>query len=310
MITTVTMNPGVDKTVTVDTFHYGGLNRVQNGRLDVGGKGINVASVYTNLGGTALCTGINYQSGGDLIRERLSDRHVRHDFVMVPGELRTNLKLFDRSKGVVTEVNESGFPVQEGNIQVLKEKVRRYSRESSMMVFSGSVPRGVGSGVYRELMEECAGDCRLVLDAEGPLLSEGLKAQPYLIKPNRFELEKILGEERNTKEEIVEGARELLRSGVQILCVSLGAQGAVIVDPCSAYFAPALPVKVQSTVGAGDSMVAALCLAAEEDRPPAEMLRMATAAAAASVMTEGTQLCSRSDFDALLPQVSVTRIEE
>ena len=310
MITTVTMNPCMDKTVTVDTFQYGGLNRVQNGREDIGGKGINVASVVTNLGGMALCTGINYENGGDFIQGKLSDRHIRHDFVMVPGELRTNLKLFDRSKGVITEVNESGSPVEAGSIVALKEKVRRYSRESSMMVFSGSVPQGVGSGVYRELMEECARGCRPVLDAEGPLLSEGLKAQPYLIKPNRFELEMILGEERSTKEGIVEGARELLRSGVQILCVSLGEDGAVIVDPCRAYFAPALPVKVQSTVGAGDSMVAALCLAAEEDRPPAEMLRMATAAAAASVMTEGTQLCSRSDFDALLPQVSVTRIEE
>ncbi len=310
MITTVTMNPCMDKTVTVDTFQYGGLNRVQNGREDIGGKGINVASVVTNLGGMALCTGINYENGGDFIQGKLSDRHIRHDFVMVPGELRTNLKLFDRSKGVITEVNESGSPVEAGSIVALKEKVRRYSRESSMMVFSGSVPQGVGSGVYRELMEECARGCRPVLDAEGPLLSEGLKAQPYLIKPNRFELEMILGEERSTKEGIVEGARELLRSGVQILCVSLGEDGAVIVDPCRAYFAPALPVKVQSTVGAGDSMVAALCLAAEEGRPPAEMLRMATAAAAASVMTEGTQLCSRSDFDVLLPQVSVTRIGE
>ena len=310
MITTVTMNPCIDKTVTVDAFRYGGLNRVKSSRMDAGGKGINVASVYTGLGGSALCTGINYRTRGDFIREKLDEMHIRHDFVMVPGEVRSNLKLFDRAKGVITEVNESGFPIDAEAVTALKEKVRRYSRDSGMMVFSGSVPGGVGPGVYRELMEECAeADCRLVLDAEGQLLLEGLKAQPYLVKPNRFELEKALGMKQNTKEEIAVGAGKLLdRYGVHILCVSLGAEGAVIVDSSNAWYAPALPVKVKSTVGAGDSMVAALCLAIEQGRPPEEMLRMAIAAAAASVMAEGTQLCGRRDLDALLPRVTLTRI--
>jgi 1-phosphofructokinase len=305
------MNPCIDKTITIDAFEYGGLNRVKSSRRDIGGKGINVAAVYTNLGGEAQCTGINYQTGGDFILNRLDEMHIRHEFVTAPGELRENLKVFDPSRAVVTEFNESGWPVGAEQVTAVKNKVRILSQESGIMVFSGSVPKGVSFAVYRELMQECdASRCRMVLDAEGQLFLEGLKAQPYLVKPNRFELEKALGMELNTYEETASGARRILDYGVQIVCVSLGSDGALIVDKKDAWFAPALPVQVKSTVGAGDSMVAALCLAIEQGRPLDEMLRMASAAAAASVMTAGTLLCSRQDFDALLPQAAAIHLND
>lgn len=309
MITTITMNPCIDRTVMIDAFEYGGLNRIKDSRKDIGGKGINVAAAYANLGGEALCTGINYLDGGDFIHKKLDEMHIRHDFVMVPGELRVNLKVFDESKAVITELNEKGWPAPSESVAALKDKVKEHCKNSSAMVFSGSVPNGVDSDIYRELMQECdASQCRLILDAEGQLFLEGLKARPYLVKPNRHELESAFGIELNTYRDIVRGAEKLLDDGVQIVCVSLGSDGAMIVDSNDAFYAPALPVKVKGTVGAGDSMVAALCLALEQGRSLDEMLRMAVAAAAASIMTEGTQLCTRRDFDTLLPQVTVSRI--
>jgi len=309
MITTVTMNPCIDKTVSIDGFMYGGLNRIINSRMDVGGKGINVAIVYTQLGGRSLCTGINYHSRGDLVRERLDQLGIQHDFVEVAGEVRVNLKIFDQSKGVITEINESGYPLGDEAIIALKHKLRIHSKTSSIIVFSGSVPKGIGYGVYKELMLEVnTSNNKLVLDAEGPYLLEGLYAKPYLIKPNLFELERVLGQKLKTYDEIVTGARRLMNYGVSIICVSMGANGAIILDHNSAYYGSALPVQVRSTVGAGDSMVAALCLAMEQGLSLPEMLEMGLAAATASIMTEGTQPCTRKDFDNMLPQVKTIKL--
>ena len=309
MITTVTMNPCLDKALTIKEFRYGGLNRVKSSRTDIGGKGINVAVAYTNLGGSALCTGINYERGGDFLCHSLDAMGIQHDFIRVPGELRTNLKLFDESRGVITEVNQPGWPVKDEAFAALKDKVGKLSKNSSLMVFSGSVPEGMGFQTYRELMESCdTAGCRLILDAEGQLLMEGLKAKPYLIKPNRFELEKLLDMELRSYKEIAAAAGKLLDYGVGIICVSLGEDGAVVINQDSAYYAPALPVEVKSTVGAGDSMVAALCLAIEEGRSLDEMLQMAMAAAASSVMAEGTKLCSKVDYLALLHKVRVNKL--
>jgi 1-phosphofructokinase len=309
MITTITLNPCIDKTVAIDTFEYGGLNRIKDSRKDIGGKGINVAAAYTNLGGEALCSGFNYLIGGDYIHNKLDDMHIRHDFVMVPGELRVNLKVFDEGRAVITELNEKGWPVHPDSVAALKDKVKKYCGCSSAMVFSGSVPEGISSDIYGKLMQECdAPQCKLILDAEGQLFLEGLKARPYLVKPNRFELENALGIELNKNRDVARGAEKLLEYGVQIVCVSLGPDGAVIVDSNDAFYAPALPVKVKSTVGAGDSMVAALCLAIEQGKSLGEMLRMAAAAAAATIMTEGTQFCSKGDYETLLPQVALYRL--
>ena len=309
MITTVTMNPCIDKSITVAEFKYGRLNRVLSSRSDIGGKGINVATAYKKLGGEVFCTGINYKIDGDFITDKLDEMNIPHDFVIVSGKLRENLKIVDQSNGYITEINETGYLSSEKSIKELKEKVHILSKRSSLMVFSGSVPKGIESDIYKELINECdQHTCKIILDAEGMLLLEGLKAKPYLIKPNKFELENALGSELNSLKELVSGARKLLNFGIQIICVSLGKDGAIILNKDHVYYAPPLPVEVKSTVGAGDSMVAALCLAIERKQPLNQMLRMAVAAAAATIQLEGTQMCNKQNFDALLPYVKITEL--
>jgi len=308
MIITVTMNPCIDRMVTVEKFTYGGMNRIIESREDASGKGINVAIACKQLGGEAVATGINYTGKGRMIRNRLDGLGIPHDFVEVSGDVRVNLKIFDASMGVVTEVNEPGHPVDPAALEALKSKLKALCEKGDMIVFSGSVPKGVSAAVYLELMSAVTGHARLVLDAEGELLTEGLKARPFMIKPNLYELEKALGREFKDQRDIVAGARKFIDAGVSIVGVSMGDKGAVLVDSREAYYSPALPVKVRSTVGAGDSMVAAFCLACEAGAGLEEMLRMGSAAAAATVISDGTQLCSRNGFDFLLPQAAVAAI--
>lgn len=309
MITTVTLNPCIDRMVTVEKFIYGGLNRIINSRMDAAGKGINVAVALHQLGEKAFCTGFNYTERGYMIRNFLDSAGIPCDFVEVEGEVRINLKVFDLSQSVVTEINESGYPVSPEHIESLKDKIDAYAPKSSMMVFSGSVPRGVPVSIYRELIERVNRYGVLcVLDAEGELLLEGIKAQPYLIKPNLFELEKATGKTLTTYGEIVRAARFFIEKGVRIVGVSMGNQGAMIIDEKEAYYAHPVVVEVKGTAGAGDSMVAGFCIAIKEGASLNDMLRYGVAAATASVMREGTLLCTREGFETMLPRVEIEKV--
>ncbi len=307
MIITVTMNPCIDRTVTIEQFRYGGMNRIQTSREDASGKGINVAIVYKELGGEALCTGINYLERGNLIRGRLNGLGIRHDFIEVPGTVRMNLKIFDKAKEIITEVNEPGAQVVPSALEDFKYALAGLTSMAEMVILSGSVPLGVPTTIYKDIMEMGC-NIKWVLDAEGALFAEGLKGQPYLIKPNLFELEKALNCTLKDHKDIVRGARSLFSYGITMACVSMGAEGAIMVNEKEAYYAPPLPIEVKSTVGAGDSMVAAFCLALEEGADLKEVLRRGSAAAAATVVNEGTQLCNRNTYDFLLPQVNIINL--
>ncbi|MCM8901700.1 1-phosphofructokinase [Caldicoprobacter algeriensis] len=311
MITTVTLNPCIDRMVTVERFIYGGLNRIIDSRMDAAGKGINVAVALHQLGEKAFCTGINYTERGHMIRELLDRAGIPYDFVEVEGEVRVNLKVFDLSQGVVTEINESGHPVSPQHIQELMDKIDIYAAKSSMMVFSGSVPRGVPTSIYKDLMEQAnRHGIMCVLDAEGELLLEGLKAQPYMIKPNLYELEKAVGKTLTTHGEIVRAARRFIERGVRIVGVSMGSRGAMIIDENETYYAHPIAVEVKGTAGAGDSMVAGFCLALKEGAGLEDMLRYGVAAATASVMREGTLLCTRDGFESMLPRVEIEKVSD
>lgn len=309
MITTVTLNPCIDKMVTIDRFTYGGMNRILKSRMDASGKGINVAIAYRQLGGQALCTGINYRERGDLIVDLLERKGIDHDFVMVDGEVRVNHKIYDRSKQVVTELNESGYPVDFEAIRGLKAKLRDHCENSHILVLSGSGPRDVPSTIYRELLSEVSHlPIKTILDAEGDLLIEGLKESPYIIKPNLFELETALDRKITSHKEILESAQFFFDKGVEIIGVSLGEEGAIIMNGNCAYFAPSLEVDVRGTAGAGDSIVAGFCLAMAEGLDIEGMLRYGVAAATASVMREGTLMCNRKGFESILPRVKIEKL--
>ncbi|KLU60644.1 tagatose-6-phosphate kinase [Peptococcaceae bacterium CEB3] len=290
MIRTVTLNPAVDKTVQINDFAIGTVNRISALRIDAGGKGINVAKVLKVLGEDCRALGILAGHNGHFIKEQLDKSNIDNDFVFTGGETRTNLKVVDPIGASYTDLNEPGGEVLAVDLKRLEEKIFSDLREDGILVLDGSVPARVTPDIYGHWIRraEDAG-AKTILDADGQLLQEGIKARPYLVKPNVHELESLFGRKLLGPEAVAQAARELLAAGVTMVVVSMGAEGAVFVQKAYTYYAEAPLVEVQSTVGAGDAMVAALACSVAKGYSPEKMVRLAMATSAAQVLTPGTQ---------------------
>jgi len=297
MITTINLNPCIDKNIVVSEFRCGQLNRVLKTRTDVSGKAVNVALAVKNLGGTVECLGFNYRSNGELLENTLKAHNIEYEFVWVKGSLRTNTKILDIKANVFTELNEYGGHVAKSDVSRIKQVINEHLIRSSLVVIGGSVPQGVSKSIYRDVLREASKHkIKTILDAEKELLLEGIKEKPYLIKPNLFELQTTFGRPCRSKEEIIAVAREIINTGVEIVCVSLGQDGAIIINEKEAFYSQGLTLDIQGVQGAGDSMVAGICMAMEAELPIEEMLCYGMAASAASLVLDGTQMCSEEGF--------------
>ncbi|WPC44589.1 1-phosphofructokinase [Clostridium sp. JS66] len=290
MIITVTLNPAVDKTIEIDNFCVGTVNRISSARLDAGGKGINVSKVIQSLGGRSRAVGILAGNNGRFIKEYLDSMEIENDFVFIDGETRVNTKVVDRVKHTNTDINESGPQVSDENLDKLSNKLYKDLGKSSLIVFSGSVPQNVDKRIYKTWIEQAKDKgIKTILDADGELFKQGIKAGPYLVKPNINELEALFAQKINSVDETLKLSRGLLDYGIEIVVVSLGADGALFVRKNSSILAKGIKVEVKSTVGAGDSMVAALALAIDKGYDFEKAVRLSVACGTASVMTSGTQ---------------------
>ena len=309
MITTVTLNPAIDKTILLEHFTYGSVNRIQSVREDMGGKGINVAKVLNGLGAEACAIGFMGEKNIDTVKTLLKSEKLTTEFVMIPGNTRTNTKMIESSTRTTTDLNEAGFQISSDDIEMIKALIRKYAKRSGYLVFSGSVPPGADPDLYQELMESVADikGIKTVLDAEGELLLAGMKAKPHVIKPNLFELESALNEKLSSHKEIVEAAKMLGRKyRIESVLVSMGGDGSILVTEDQALFAKALKVDVKGTVGAGDSMLAGYLFGQTGNGDLRNALAWATVCGALAVSKEGTQSFGRSDAEALLDSVEIT----
>ncbi len=309
MITTVCLNPCIDRSISIAEFTYGGMNRVKSVRNDAGGKGVNVAVTAARLGLETECIAFLHKNGGSEIENRLFSNGVACDGVRLDGTLRTNIKLLDESKSIITEINESGAPVSSESIEQMTRLIASHAQNSDFLVLSGSLPPGCPNDYYRTLIEAAGKlNCRCVLDADGAKLAEGLKARPYLIKPNQYELELLVGKSLSSLDEIRSAALQLIDGGVSIVAVSMGGDGALVTDGQKTFFAPRVPVEVKSTVGAGDAMIAGFTAGCLEGLPLEETFVRAVACATASVMSEGTQLIDKEVYSSLLEKIEIHAI--
>ena len=306
MIYTVTLNPALDKTVEIPMFAIDKVNRVTALRTDPGGKGINVSKVIAALGGESVAMGVLGGNTGSAIAGMLEKMGLSCDFVTVPGETRTNLKIVDPENRCFTDVNEPGCEVPQAVLDGLLEKLTAKILPGDIVILSGSLPKGAPVDTYYQYVEACKkAGAKVFLDADGDAMKEGLKARPYLVKPNEHELSRLLGRELTTMEELLEGAKQLLAEGVQMAVVSMGHRGALYVTGKETVVAEGLDVPVQSTVGAGDSVVAALALGISRGYSLKELAIFSTATGAANVMCSGTQAADRETVEALMDKVVI-----
>ncbi|HBM74172.1 MAG TPA: 1-phosphofructokinase [Clostridiaceae bacterium] len=290
MIRTVTLNPALDKTLEINNFEIDDVNRVSSVRIDAGGKGINVSKLIKILGGRSKAFGILSGRNGDYIKEYLDKAEIENDFVYAEGETRTNLKIIDSIRHTNTDINEPGPYVPYDKIKELERKIFGAIGENAVLVLSGSIPKSVSTDIYYRWIDMAKKlKVRVVLDCDGELLKKGIKAEPYLIKPNINELEELLGRKVSGMDDMIKSARELLRSGIEVVVLSLGSDGALFVKDGCIIHAKGVRVDVKSTVGAGDSMVAALAFALDEGMSFEKAAALSAAAGTAKVTTSGSQ---------------------
>lgn len=309
MIYTVTLNPALDKTVEIPGMALDTVNRITSMRTDPGGKGINVSKVIAKLGGESCAVGILGGESGRTLLAALKREGLRTHFRFVEGQTRTNLKIIDRTLHTNTDINEPGLTVMPADLDALLRDLLGMVREGDIVVLAGSLPQGAPQDTYRVWTAACREKGALVcLDADGVLLAEGLKAAPYLIKPNEDELSRLVGRRLTDTDELIAEGRRLLQSGVTRVVISLGERGALYLRGNEVFCAEGLRVPVGSTVGAGDSVVAALAYAESRGMSDEEAVRLSTATGAANVMCSGTQPAEREAIEKLLPQVKIRRI--
>ena len=304
MIITVTLNPALDKTVEIPDFSLDAVNRITTMRTDPGGKGLNVSKVIAKLGGTSTVVGVLGGTTGRRIADAMDALGIACQFTFVDGETRTNLKVIDPARHTNTDLNEPGLTVDQETLDHMRDALVAAIRPGDIVVLSGSLPKGAPADTYGSWTAACrTAGARVFLDADGEPLAHGLAAKPYLAKPNNHELSRLTGRALETADDLLAAARTLIADGVERVVVSMGGDGALFVSANRAYRAEGLRVPVGSTVGAGDSMVAALAYAAEQGMADADTVRLAVATSAANVMCSGSQAAERSAVDELLPHV-------
>lgn len=306
MILTVCPNPCVDCTIEIEEFKIGRLNRLDNKIENLAGKALNSAIGITRLGAKAFATGFMFEKGGKQFTRFLSSEGIDNQFVWNKGGVRVNYKIID-GKSMMTEINDKGDKVSPQKQAELVELVKEKAAESDIVIISGSLPRGVNDEYYYTLAT-AAGKAKVVVDGEKGRLAAALKAGVYMAKPNLDELEDFTGKKYKTYEEMVEGCRKILDGGAENVMLSLGRRGAIFTDGKTSYFCKSENVAVNSTVGAGDSMVAAACVATLEGADKPEILRRAVAAGTASITMPGTNLFTKEKYLEILENLQVAKL--
>jgi 1-phosphofructokinase len=308
MIITVTMNPAVDKTVSVKNFVYGGLNRINNIEYDAGGKGINVSKAIASLGGKSVAIGFMGGNNGKFIEKTLTGLGIETDFVHIDGETRTNTKIAEEN-GNITELNESGFTINSTELDELLKKIENYAEKDNLFVLSGSVPQGVDKTIYQKITEIVHAKCaKVIADADGELFSNALKAKPDYIKPNKDELLRYANLKTADEKNILNLLEKLNSDGIENIVLSMGSEGAYFVMDGKIVKYQAPTVAVKSTVGAGDTMVAVLALAHDNKMPFEDTAKMCIAASSAAVTTNGTKPPDKELVEKLVERVVVEEI--
>ncbi len=282
-VLTVTLNPALDLTVQLPALRLGEVNRSDSLQVHAAGKGLNVAQVLADLGHQLTVTGFLGEGNPQAFELLFAARSFADEFVRVAGETRSNLKLAE-ADGRVTDINGPGLVVSEAHCDELLARLQRLAPAHDLVVVAGSLPRGIDSQWFVGMLNTLnALGVRVALDSSGTALRDGLATRPWLIKPNEEELAEARGVELSGSSTLVAEARRLQGEGIEHVVVSQGADGVSWFSPGAALHANPPRVRVVSTVGAGDSLLAGMLHGLLQGWPAERTLTQATAIAAQAV---------------------------
>lgn len=309
-IITVTLNPAVDLTATLDELQPGKVNRARDARCGVGGKGINVAGCIADWGIPVLATGVLGRGNDAPFSDFFRDKGIQDRFVRTAGETRTNIKLLDLSSGLTTDINLPGLTFDGDTYDMVLDVLEQEVVAGALVVLAGSLPSGLDDGIWARLTAALnRRGARVVLDASGAPLAEALAAPkgelPFAIKPNRRELQNWIGRPLETEADIADVGRALVERGINLVVISRGAEGAIFVRRSGALSAKLPVVNALSTVGAGDAMVAGIVTGIADNLGNEALARRAVAFATAKLGQIGAQLPAPDDVRQMARQVQV-----
>lgn len=308
MITTITMNASVDKAYFMErVIENGSVMRVAQCKNTAGGKGLNVARAAARCGAKVQASGLVGGFNGQYVEAMLTQDGINHRFVHISGETRSCINILDERYGS-TEYLEPGCEV---SAQEEAEFMRQYPKiieESDVIAISGSVPKGMSKNLYGQMVTIAKEmGKKVILDASGENLKQGIKACPTLVKPNQDEIEQLFGIKLHSMEEVISYAWKIYDQGIPHVVISMGSKGAVLLCSEGMFEGIAPKIEAVNTVGCGDSMVGALAVALERGEEPAQALRFAMAVAASNALSPNTGDVDPKVYDVLMDQVTVTK---
>ncbi|HHF3167344.1 MULTISPECIES: 1-phosphofructokinase [Vibrio] len=307
-VVTITLNPALDLTGSVNELNVGSVSLVQQSNLHAAGKGVNVAKVLSDLGADVTVTGFLGKDNPELFHQLFNDIGVKNEFVEVQGATRINVKLVEAS-GNVSDINFPGVQVTADEIARFEETLFRLAETHDYFVLAGSLPGGVTA-------EQCAAwikalhqqGKKVLFDSSKAALKSGIEAHPWLIKPNDEELGDFVGEHLETPEQCQAAAQTLSDKGIENIVVSMGADGVMWLNQGEWLRAQPPRMNVVSTVGAGDTLVAGLCWGHMQLMPKNDLLRFATALSALAVSQVGVGLTSQEELENIKLQTEVSEL--
>ncbi|NHN57336.1 1-phosphofructokinase [Calidifontibacter sp. DB0510] len=296
MIVTLTPNPSLDRTVTVERLTLGEVHRVTSGRIDPGGKGINVSRALAAQGGDTLAVLPVGGAEGGLLTRLLDEAGVAHRDVAIGGTARMNVAVVEPG-GRTTKVNEAGPQMTPAEVDALLAATLDAARGARWVVGCGSLPPGAPTSLYADLVASARSlGVRVAIDSSGAPLPAAVAAGPSLIKPNHEELAELVGHALPRLGDVVAAARELVAGGVELVVVSLGADGAVAVDADSVCWTAATIERPLSTVGAGDCLLAGVLHTLDTGGSLADALTTGVRWGAAAVTLPGSRIPTPRDL--------------
>jgi 1-phosphofructokinase len=312
-IITVTLNPAVDLTVTLDGLIPGNVHRARDAQVSVGGKGINVAGCIADWGIPVIATGVLGRGNDASFSDFFKDKGIQDRFVRTAGDTRTNIKIVDLATNATTDINLPGLVFDLETLEFVFDVLSRDVEPGALVVLAGSLPAGLEDHAWAQMTAELnARGARVLLDTSGVPLARALEAAPadlpFAIKPNRIELESWLGRPIADVADYVTVARGLIARGIRFVIMSRGEEGAIFVREGGAVAAKLPVVNAISTVGAGDAMVAGIATGLADNLGLEALARRAVAFATAKLGRVGPHLPSPDDVRQMARQVQVTTL--
>lgn len=310
MIYTLTLNPAVDRELTVPAMQFDSVLRATSARVDFGGKGFNVSRLLEGLGAASTAVGFLGGRAGELLQDGLQSLGIGTDFVWVSEETRTNVSIVTEAHDHYIKVNEKGPLITEAKQKELLDKIDSLAKRGDWWVLAGSLPPGVLDDFYARIVNLLnQHEANAILDTSGESLRLGCAEKPYLLKPNAEEAQALTGLPMKTPSEIAVAATKICELGAQNVVISMGKAGALLHTADGTWLTHSPRIKEKNPIGAGDSMVGGLVWALTQGIELKVAMGWGVASGAATASLPGTEVGSRPLIEELFSQVQYERLE-